>query len=113
MLRAPSRNSLKRLVGARGFEPPTSWSRTKRSSQAEPRPGRKNDGVYHAQDAGANDSAAPAPWADEVELRLPGAQGGQHGVVGGVGLQRSDRGQSLADGEDVGHLVAHPLVAAF
>src|SRR5262245_2201142 len=26
------------LVGARGFEPPTSWSRTKRSSQAEPRP---------------------------------------------------------------------------
>src|SRR3954451_2688427 len=28
----------KKLVGARGFEPPTSWSRTRRSSQAEPRP---------------------------------------------------------------------------
>jgi hypothetical protein len=25
-------------VGARGFEPPASWSRTKRSSQAELRP---------------------------------------------------------------------------
>jgi hypothetical protein len=31
----------KGMVGARGFEPPTSWSRTRRSSQAEPRP----DGV--------------------------------------------------------------------
>ena len=30
---------LKELVGASGFEPPTSWSRTRRSSQAEPRPG--------------------------------------------------------------------------
>src|SRR6185312_2192326 len=29
---------LKRMVGASGFEPPTSWSRTRRSSQAEPRP---------------------------------------------------------------------------
>src|SRR5579871_1628315 len=29
---------LKELVGASGFEPPTSWSRTRRSSQAEPRP---------------------------------------------------------------------------
>jgi hypothetical protein len=29
---------LKGLVGASGFEPPTSWSRTRRSSQAEPRP---------------------------------------------------------------------------
>src|SRR5580700_3135570 len=27
-----------RLVGASGFEPPASWSRTRRSSQAEPRP---------------------------------------------------------------------------
>jgi hypothetical protein len=26
------------LVGASGFEPPASWSRTRRSSQAEPRP---------------------------------------------------------------------------
>ena len=26
-------------IGVRGFEPPTSWSRTKRSSQAEPHPG--------------------------------------------------------------------------
>jgi hypothetical protein len=32
------RNSMKRMVGASGFEPPTSWSRTRRSSQAEPRP---------------------------------------------------------------------------
>ena len=31
-------NLLKILVGASGFEPPTSWSRTRRSSQAEPRP---------------------------------------------------------------------------
>jgi hypothetical protein len=29
---------LQRMVGARGFEPPASWSRTRRSSQAEPRP---------------------------------------------------------------------------
>jgi hypothetical protein len=29
---------MKRMVGASGFEPPTSWSRTRRSSQAEPRP---------------------------------------------------------------------------
>src|SRR5271154_1228061 len=27
-----------KMVGASGFEPPTSWSRTRRSSQAEPRP---------------------------------------------------------------------------
>ena len=33
-----ARKLLKRLVGASGFEPPTSWSRTRRSSQAEPRP---------------------------------------------------------------------------
>lgn len=26
------------MVGVRGFEPPTSWSRTKRSSQTEPHP---------------------------------------------------------------------------
>src|SRR3954453_3260202 len=31
-------NLLRKMVGARGFEPPTSWSRTRRSSQAEPRP---------------------------------------------------------------------------
>ncbi len=29
------------MVGASGFEPPTSWSRTRRSSQAEPRPDEK------------------------------------------------------------------------
>ena len=29
---------LKRLVGASGFEPPASWTRTRRSNQAEPRP---------------------------------------------------------------------------
>ena len=27
-----------KMVGASGFEPPTSWSRTRRSNQAEPRP---------------------------------------------------------------------------
>jgi hypothetical protein len=32
---------LENKIGARGFEPPTSWSRTKRSSQAEPRPDDK------------------------------------------------------------------------
>ena len=32
------RKVLRELVGASGFEPPTSWSRTRRSSQAEPRP---------------------------------------------------------------------------
>src|ERR1700736_1410647 len=31
-------NEVGYLVGASGFEPPTSWSRTRRSSQAEPRP---------------------------------------------------------------------------
>jgi hypothetical protein len=29
---------MKGLVGASGFEPPASWSQTRRSSQAEPRP---------------------------------------------------------------------------
>ena len=32
--------SLKRMVGASGFEPPTSWSRTRRASQAALRPDR-------------------------------------------------------------------------
>src|SRR5437773_11266222 len=32
------RKCLKKKIGASGFEPPTSWSRTRRSSQAEPRP---------------------------------------------------------------------------
>src|SRR5438105_6900027 len=32
---------LKRLVGANGFEPSTSWSRTRRASQAALRPDRK------------------------------------------------------------------------
>jgi hypothetical protein len=37
------------MVGASGFEPPTSWSRTRRSSQAEPRPDEvRLDLVYHA-----------------------------------------------------------------
>jgi hypothetical protein len=31
-------SALVAVVGASGFEPPTSWSRTRRSSQAEPRP---------------------------------------------------------------------------
>jgi hypothetical protein len=31
------------MVGAIGFEPTTSWSRTKRSSQAELRPGTLSD----------------------------------------------------------------------
>ena len=35
---SPASKLLKELVGASGFEPPTSWSRTRRSSQAEPRP---------------------------------------------------------------------------
>jgi hypothetical protein len=33
-----ARKCLKTLVGASGFEPPTSCSRSRRSSQAEPRP---------------------------------------------------------------------------
>src|SRR6185369_11920851 len=38
------------LVGARGFEPPTSWSRTTRSSQAEPRPDDDEEALlYHAR----------------------------------------------------------------
>ena len=32
------------MVGASGFEPPTSWSRTRRSSQAEPRPEKRDRG---------------------------------------------------------------------
>ena len=36
---------MEELVGASGFEPPTSWSRTRRSSQAEPRP--EHSLVYH------------------------------------------------------------------
>jgi hypothetical protein len=39
LLRPEDCKYLKRKVGARGFEPPASWSRTRRSSQAEPRPG--------------------------------------------------------------------------
>ena len=33
--------SLKKMVGASGFEPPTSWSRTRRASQAALRPDRE------------------------------------------------------------------------
>jgi uncharacterized protein DUF2630 len=36
--RKPRSRTQTGLVGASGFEPPTSWSRTRRSSQAEPRP---------------------------------------------------------------------------
>ncbi len=36
--RPRAKRFLRNLVGASGFEPPTSWSRTRRSSQAEPRP---------------------------------------------------------------------------
>ena len=38
---------VKKLVGASGFEPPASWSRTRRSSQAEPRP----DGAHSVTNA--------------------------------------------------------------
>ncbi len=34
-----------KMVGASGFEPPTSWSRTRRSSQAEPRPDGAHSGT--------------------------------------------------------------------
>jgi hypothetical protein len=34
------------VVGASGFEPPTSWSRTRRSSQAEPRPDKRLKKVF-------------------------------------------------------------------
>jgi hypothetical protein len=34
--------SLKRMVGASGFEPPASWSRTRRASQAALRPDNRN-----------------------------------------------------------------------
>jgi hypothetical protein len=33
--------TIEKMVGATGFEPATSWSRTKRSSQTEPRPDLK------------------------------------------------------------------------
>src|SRR5881392_2028590 len=36
-----ARKCLKRLVGANGFEPSTSWSRTRRASQAALRPDRQ------------------------------------------------------------------------
>ena len=36
---------LKRMVGARGFEPPASWSRTRRASQAALRPDCKHSGA--------------------------------------------------------------------
>src|SRR5947207_15248955 len=38
---------LKRLVGANGFEPSTSWSRTRRASQAALRPDRQAEFVRH------------------------------------------------------------------
>src|SRR5258708_13263778 len=47
-----------------------------------------------------------------VEPGLPAPEGGEHGVVGGVGLEGGDRDQALPDGVDVGHLVAQPPVAA-
>ena len=36
---------LKRMVGARGFEPPASWSRTRRASQAALRPDSRHPGA--------------------------------------------------------------------
>src|SRR5258708_28671441 len=47
-----------------------------------------------------------------VEPGLPAPEGGEHGVVGGVGRGGGDRDQALPDGVDVGHLVAQPPIAA-
>src|SRR5688572_29874809 len=113
------------MVGARGFEPPASWSRTTRSSQAEPRP----DGVYFSiTKRGALGTAPPGtprslrrnefasarrpgsrPLIAAVQGRFPSAESGNHGVMGGVGLQRTDGDQPLADRADVRHLVGHPV----
>ena len=46
------------MVGASGFEPPTSWSRTRRSSQAEPRPD------FSILSCGSN-------WYAELRVRRP------------------------------------------
>ena len=35
------------VVGVTGFEPATSWSQTRRSSQAEPHPGRQSNASPH------------------------------------------------------------------
>ena len=60
------------LVGAVGFEPTTSWSRTRRSSQAEPRPERSSkDGEVYISEQ--NDLSAFSlrgeQASDDVEVR--------------------------------------------
>src|SRR5713226_201268 len=61
-----------RVVGANGFEPSTSWSRTRRASQAALRPGR------HAQ---------PRTSGPSGTYRLAHLDTVSHGeVIGGVSL---------------------------
>src|SRR5262249_10453169 len=57
----------------RGFEPPTSWSRTKRSSQAEPRPDDKPKQCstrHHAGGAVARLSGRVVPFGPLVVCRF-------------------------------------------
>src|SRR6478609_698174 len=55
----------KGMVGASGFEPPTSWSRTRRSSQAEPRP--ENTSVIYRRSSHKRDTIESVP--DALQLR--------------------------------------------
>src|SRR5205823_3064240 len=57
-----------RKVGARGFEPPTSWSRTKRSSQAEPRPEMRR--ILAGLEGGSIEDSGRFDGVTALELRL-------------------------------------------
>ena len=60
-------NHLFGLIGARGFEPPTSASRTQRSIQAELRPA--NLGPHHATSASAQSQPGNGRTSDRLDSR--------------------------------------------
>ena len=62
------------MVGASGFEPPTSWSRTRRSSQAEPRPEAYCALIAFSQSTMGRDSLQPGLAARFQVNDLPAAQ---------------------------------------
>ena len=59
--------SLKRVVGARGFEPPTSWSRTKRATKLRYAPVKQVSGARFRVSAGTY-PLAPETWRLKPEL---------------------------------------------
>ena len=68
----------KRLVGAKGFEPSTSWSRTRRASQAALRPDNTTQHAIHAAERQLHISTARGALLGSFAFRH-WLSGGLHG----------------------------------